>query len=252
MRDSTLIKSPEEIARIRKAGRIVARVLKTCAEAIEPNRTTGMELNALAERLVLEMGGFPAFKGYRLYPATLCVSINETIVHGLPDHRVLREGDLVSLDIGVFYEGYCADAALTVIVGRADYQRKRLVRVTEEAFHEALKVARAGNTIGDIGAAIQQHAESFGFHPAHGLAGHGVGRYVHEPPEVPNEGEPGTGQRLQPGMVLAVEPMIVMGKPDITVADDGWAILTADRQPAAHYEHTIVITENGAEILTME
>ncbi|GBC93328.1 Methionine aminopeptidase 1 [bacterium HR15] len=252
MRSSTLIKTPEEIARIRKAGRILARVLKACAEAIEPNRTTGAELNALAERLVLEMGGFPAFKGYRLYPAALCVSINETIVHGLPDNRVLREGDLVSLDMGVFYEGYCADAALTVAVGRVDYPRKRLMRVTEEAFYEALKVAQAGNTIGDIGAAIQGYVEQFGFRPAHGLAGHGVGRYVHEPPEVPNEGEPGEGPRLQPGMVLAIEPMIVMGKPDVAVAEDGWAIITADRQPASHYEHTIVITENGAEILTVE
>jgi methionyl aminopeptidase len=252
MRGAYLIKSADEIARIRKAGRILARVLKTCAEAVEPNRTTGAELNVLAEQLVLEMGGFPAFKGYRLYPASLCVSINETIVHGLPDNRVLREGDLVSLDMGVFYEGYCADAALTLTVGRVDYQRKRLVRVTEEAFYEALKVARPGNTIGDIGAAIQHYVEPFGFHPARGLAGHGVGRYVHEPPEVPNEGEPGEGPRLQPGMVLAIEPMIVMGAPEVEVADDGWAIITADRQPASHYEHTVVITENGAEILTIE
>ncbi len=246
------IKSADEIARIRKAGRILARVLKACAEAIEPNRTTGAELNALAERLVLEMGGFPAFKGYRLYPAALCVSFNEVVVHGIPDQRVLREGDLVSLDMGVFYEGYCADAALTVAVGRVDYPRKRLVRATEEAFYEALKVARAGNTTGDIGAAVQRYVEQFGFQPAHGLAGHGVGRAVHEPPEVPNAGEPGSGVRLQPGMVIAIEPMIVMGAPDVEVADDGWAIRTADRQPAAHYEHTVVITADGADILTVE
>ncbi|MFQ3610446.1 MAG: type I methionyl aminopeptidase [Fimbriimonadales bacterium] len=248
----TLIKTPFQIERIRKAGRIAARVLKTCAEAIQPNRTTDQELDALAEQMVLEMGGFPAFKGYRMFPATLCVSINEQVVHGIPEGRVLREGDVVTLDIGVFYEGFCSDTALTVLVGRADYQRKRLVRITEESFYKGLEVARAGNTTGDIGWAIQQYAETYGFKPARGLAGHGVGRFVHELPDIPNIGTPGSGQRLEPGMVLAIEPMLVMGEPEVEFADDNWAIVTCDSKPSAHYEHTVLITDGEPEILTIE
>ena len=165
------LKTHEQIERIRKAGRIAARVLRTCAEMIEPNRTLDVELDQLAEQMVLEMGGFPAFMGYRLFPSALCVSINEEVVHGLPTGRVLRAGDIETLDIGVYYEGYCCDMAITRIVGHADYQRKRLVRVTEEALHKALEVTRAGNTTGDISAAIQQHAEAFGFKPARGWQG---------------------------------------------------------------------------------
>ncbi len=246
------LKNRQQIERIRKAGRIAARVLRTCAEAIEPNRTLDIELDQIAERMVLEMGGFPAFKGYRLYPSVLCVSINEEVVHGLPSGRVLRSGDIVTLDIGVYYEGYCCDTAITVIVGHTDYQRKRLVRVTEEALQKALEVARAGNTTGDIGAAAQQHAEAFGFKPAKNLAGHGVGRFVHEMPDIPNIAEPGTGVELKPGMVLAIEPMIVMGEPEVEIAENDWAIVTRDRKPAAHFEHTVVITENGADVLTVE
>ncbi|MDM7461517.1 MAG: type I methionyl aminopeptidase [bacterium] len=246
------LKTPEQIARIRKAGRIAARVLRTCAEAIEPNRTTDRELDQIAERMVLELGGFPAFKGYRMFPHVLCVSINEEVVHGLPTGRVLREGDIVTLDIGVYYEGFCCDTALTVIVGRADYQRKRLVRVTEEALQKALEAARVGNTTGDIGAAAQQHAEAFGFKPAKGLAGHGVGRFVHEMPDIPNIAEPSTGVQLRTGMVLAIEPMIVMGEPEVEFHENDWAIITRDRKPAAHFEHTVAITENGADILTLE
>lgn len=246
------LKTPSQIERIRKAGRIAARVLRTCAESIEPNRTLDSELDQLAEQMVLEMGGFPAFKGYRLFPSVLCVSINEEVVHGLPTGRVLREGDLVTLDIGVYYEGFCCDTAITRIVGHTDYQRKRLVRVTEEALQKALEVARPGNTTGDISATVQRHAESFGFKPARGLAGHGVGRFVHEAPDIPNIGESGTGVPLQPGMVLAIEPMLVMGEPDVMFADDEWAIVTRDGKPAAHFEHTVVITQNGAEILTIE
>ncbi|GIV10211.1 MAG: methionine aminopeptidase [Fimbriimonadales bacterium] len=246
------LKNQQQIERIRKAGRIAARVLRTCTESIEPNRTTDTELDQLAERMVLEMGGFPAFKGYRLFPNVLCVSINEEVVHGLPSGRVLHEGDVVTLDIGVYYEGFCCDTALTVIVGRADYQRKRLVRVTEEALQKSLEVARAGNTTGDIGAAVQQHAESFGFKAAKGLAGHGVGRFVHEMPDIPNIAQPGTGVELRPGMVLAIEPMIVMGEPEVEFHENDWSIITCDRKPAAHFEHTVVITENGADVLTVE
>ncbi|MCS7272537.1 MAG: type I methionyl aminopeptidase [Fimbriimonadales bacterium] len=246
------LKTPEQIERIRKAGRIAARVLRTCAEAIEPNRTTDVELDRLAEQLTLELGGFPAFKGYRLFPSTLCVSINEEVVHGLPSGRVLRSGDLVTLDIGVYYEGFCCDTAITVIVGHTDYQRKRLVRVTEEALYKALEVARAGNTTGDIGAAVQRHAEAHGFKPAKGLAGHGVGRFVHEQPDVPNTGEPGKGVVLKPGMVLAIEPMLVMGDPEVEFAENEWSIVTRDRKPAAHFEHTVAITENGVDVLTVE
>ncbi len=248
----TVIKTPFQIERIRKAGRIAARVLKTCAEAIEPNRITDTQLNAIAEKLVLEAGGFPAFKGYRMFPASLCVSINEQVVHGIPRGRVLKEGDVVTLDIGVFYEGFCCDTALTVVVGRSDYQRKRLVRITEEAFYKGLEQARPGNTTGDIGSAIQKHAETYGFKPARGLAGHGVGRFVHELPDIPNIADPGTGTRLEPGMVLAIEPMLVMGEPEVEFAEDEWAIITSDSKPSAHYEHTVLITEGEPEILTIE
>jgi methionyl aminopeptidase len=158
----------------------------------------------------------------------------------------------VTLDIGVYYEGFCCDAAITRIVGHADYQRKRLVRVTEEALHKALEATRLGNTTGDISAAIQQHAESFGFKPARGLAGHGVGRFVHEMPDIPNIGEAGTGVPLQAGMVLAIEPMIVMGEPEVEFAENEWAIVTRDRKPAAHFEHTVAVTDNGVDILTIE
>lgn len=246
------LKTPSQIERIRKAGKIAARILRTCAEAIEPNRTTDVELDQLAEQMTLELGGFPAFKGYRLFPSTLCVSINEEVVHGLPSGRVLRSGDIVTLDIGVYYEGFCCDTAITVIVGHTDYQRKRLVRVTEEALQKALEVARPGNTTGDIGAAVQRHAEAFGFKPAKGLAGHGVGRFVHEMPDVPNIGEPGQGVELKPGMVLAIEPMLVMGDPEVEIDENEWSIVTRDRQPAAHFEHTVVITENGVDVLTVE
>ncbi len=251
--NSILLKTPFQIERIRKAGRIAARVLRACKEAIEPNRTTAQSLDQLAERLVLEMGGFPAFKGYRMFPGTLCVSINEQIVHGLPDERILKEGDLVTLDIGVFYEGFCCDTAITVIVGHTDYQRKRLVRFTEEALYKGIEQARPGNTTGDISSAMEAHVKSGGFKPARGLAGHGVGRFVHEMPDIPNwDMQPKQGTPLQEGMVLAIEPMIVMGDPEVEMSDDGWSIITSDKKPAAHFEHTVVITANGAEILTIE
>lgn len=247
------LKTAFEIERIRKAGRIAAHVLRLCKESIEPNRTTAGALNALAERLVLEMGGFPAFKGYRLYPGALCVSINEQIVHGLPDDRVIRESDVVSLDIGVFYEGFCCDTAITLIAGHADYQRKRLVRYTEEALKIGIEHARVGNTTGDISHAMESYVRQGGFKPAYGLAGHGVGRFLHEMPDIPNWGmEPHKGVKLRPGMVLAIEPMIVMGEPEVEIAEDNWAIITSDRKPAAHFEHTVLITENGAEILSIE
>lgn len=251
--NTILLKTPFQIERIRKAGRIAARVLRTCKEAVEPNRTTAQELDQLAERLVLEMGGFPAFKGYRMYPATLCVSFNEQVVHGLPDNRVLRESDIITLDIGVFYEGFCCDTAITFVVGHADYQRKRLVRYTEEALYKGIEQARVGNTTGDISSAIEEHVVSGGFKTARGLAGHGVGRFIHEMPDIPNWGmKPKEGTPLQAGMVLAIEPMIVMGDPEVEISDDGWSIVTVDKKPSAHFEHTVVITENGAEILTIE
>lgn len=247
-----ILKTESEIARMRKAGQIVAQVLKTLAQAIEPNKTSPIALNFLAERLVLEAGGFPAFKGYKGYPASLCVAVNEQIVHAIPTPYPLKEGDIVGLDIGVFYEGFCADGALTVGVGPISEEAQRLLKVTEEALYKGIEAARPGNRIGDISYAIQRHTQKHGYSVAKGLAGHGVGRTVHEEPSVPNEGKPGKGPLLRVGMTLAIEPMICMGKPETSVLPDGWTVVTTDGSLAAHFEHTVAITPKGAEILTLE
>lgn len=248
-----ILKNDSEIARIRKAGRIVAKVLRECAEAIEPNRTTPVALSRLAERIVLQEGGFPAFKGYKGYPATLCVSVNEQVVHAIPDDKPLKPGDLVGIDTGVFYQGYCADAAISVFIGDTVPEPiKRLMQAAEGSLWKAIEACKPGNTMGDVGYAIEQYVQKLGFRVAKGLAGHGVGRAVHEYPDVPNEGNPGEGQRLLPGMTLAIEPMVCFGKPEVEVLQDGWTIITKDKRYSAHYEHTVAITEHGAEVLTLE
>lgn len=247
-----ILKSDSVVARMREAGRLVARVLRQCAESIQPNKTTPASLNFLAERMILEAGGFPAFKGYRGFPATLCVSVNEQVVHGIPGVRTIREGDLVTLDTGIFYQGFCADAAITVGVGRLSPDAQQLMNITEQSLQKAIEVAKAGNRLGDIGHAIQSHVEAQGFSVALGLAGHGVGRTIHEGPDVPNFGKPGTGMLLEPGMTLAIEPMINLGKPEVEMDEDDWTVITADRSLSAHFEHTIAITKHGVEILTVE
>jgi len=205
----------------------------------------------MAEELCTKRGARPAFKGYRGYPFSLCVSVNEEVVHGLPlKEKVLKEGDIVSLYFGAIYEGYYGDAALTVAVGEVSPEAKRLMKVTEEALYLAIEKARIGNRLQDISVAIQRHAEKHGYNVVRDFVGHGIGQALHEPPEVPNFGRPGKGPRLKAGMVLAIEPMVVMGSYELEVLPDKWTAVTKDGSLAAHYEHSIVITAKGPEILS--
>ena len=244
------LKAPWEIEVLRRANSIVAEVLCRLAEEAKPGVST-WDLEVLAEALCRKRGGRPAFKGYRGYPYALCVSINEEIIHGMPrEDKVLKEGDIVSFDFGVEYEGYIGDAALTVAVGRVSELAERLMRVTEEALYIGIDRARVGNRVGDISAAIQRHVESHGFAVVRDFVGHGVGRELHEPPEIPNFGRPGKGPRLQAGMVLAIEPMVVTGSPGVRVLEDKWTAVTEDGGLAAHFEHSVAVTARGPEILS--
>jgi methionyl aminopeptidase len=244
------IKSAEEIALMRRGGQIVAEVLGLLARTIRPGMTT-RELDLLAEEEIRRRGGLPAFKGYRGFPATLCVSINEEVVHGIPGDRVVKEGDVVGLDLGAIYQGYLADSAVTVIVGGAPEEVRRLVETTREALMVGIQQARAGARVGDISAAIQEYVEARGFAVVREYVGHGIGRALHEEPQVPNYGFPGRGPLLRPGMALAIEPMVNMGDWRTRVKDDHWTVVTADGSLSAHFEHTIVVTEGEPEVLTM-
>ncbi len=244
------LKAPWEIDLLRRANAIVAEVLATLKEVIAPG-VTAWELNRIAEEICEKRGARPAFKGYRGYPFSLCVSVNEEVVHGMPiKEKVLKEGDIVSLDFGTIYEGYYGDAALTVAVGEVSEEAQRLMKVTEEALYLAIDKARIGNRLHDISATIQRHVESHGFNVVRDFVGHGIGQALHEPPEVPNFGRPGKGPRLKAGMVLAIEPMVVTGDYALEILPDGWTAVTKDRGLAAHYEHSIVITAKGPQILS--
>lgn len=249
-----VLKSPEEIAVMRKASRIVAEILEEVAAAVRPGVTTD-ELDRMAEKLTLQKGARPAFKGYKphdvVYPKSLCVSVNHEIVHGIPSGRKLKSGDIVGLDFGVVYQGFFGDAARTVPVGEVSEQAQRLMRVTREALYAGIGQARVGNRIGDIGRAVQQVAEQAGYAVVEDFAGHGIGRRLHEDPQVPNYFRPGMpNQRLQEGMALAIEPMVNEGTAELEILDDGWTAVTADGKLSAHFEHSIVITANGPEILS--
>ncbi len=244
------LKAPWEIELLRRANVIVMEVLLRLAEESKPGVST-WDLEILADTLCRRRGGRPAFKGYRGYPYALCVSINQEVIHGMPrEDKVLREGDIVSYDFGVEYEGYIGDAALTVAVGKVSELAERLMKVTEEALYRGIEKARVGNRVGDISAAIQRHVEGNGFAVIRDFVGHGVGQSLHEPPEVPNFGKPGKGPRLQAGMVLAIEPMVVTGDPGVKILEDGWTAVTRDGGLAAHFEHSVVITARGPEILS--
>jgi len=244
------LKAPWEIDLLRKANAIVAEVLQKLKEIIEPG-VSAWDLNLIAEEIVRKRGAQPAFKGYRGYPFSLCVSVNEEVVHGLPlKEKVLKEGDIVSLDFGAIYEGYIGDAAITVGVGEVSEEAKRLMQVTEEALYKAIDKARVGYRVQDISVTIQKHAEKHGYNVIRDFVGHGVGQMLHEPPEVPNYGRPGKGPKLLAGMVLAIEPMVVTGSYEVEVLADGWTAVTKDRGLAAHYEHSVVITARGPEILS--
>lgn len=252
VRDQVELKGPKEIARIRDASRIVAEVLQEVSAAISPGVTTG-ELDRIAERATLARGAQAAFKGYHGYPAVICVSVNDEVVHGIPSpKRALRAGDVVGLDFGVCYQGYYGDAASTVVVGQAPTGRAaKLLEVTRQALAAAIAAATPDARIGDLGHAVQSLVERSGFSVVRDFVGHGIGRRLHEPPQIPNFGEPGTGVRLRPGMVLAIEPMVNVGGPEVRTLEDGWTAVTADGSLSAHFEHTVVVTEQGPEILSL-
>jgi methionyl aminopeptidase len=245
------LKSRDDVARMRDAGRIVRTVLDEVAAAAVAGATTG-ELDRLAESRTIALGAIPAFKGYLGYPASICISVNDEVVHGIPsDDRALREGDVVGLDFGVLLHGFHGDAAETVVVGRGTDDALRLVAATREALAAGIAAALAGGRVGDIGAAVQARAEGAGYSVVRQFVGHGIGRKLHEPPQVPNFGPAGVGAELRPGLVLAIEPMVNAGKPGVVTLDDGWTAVTEDGSLSAHFEHTVAITEQGPEILTL-
>jgi len=243
-----VLKSRTEIQRMEEANRLVHRVLDGVAERVAPGVTT-RELDRWAERTVREAGGVPAFLGYHGYPATLCTSVNEVVVHGIPDHRPLQEGDVLSVDLGVFCQGYCGDAARTYAVGRIDPEAEKLLAVTRSALDRAIEEVRVGRRLSDLGAAVQSFVEGAGFSVVREFTGHGIGTSLHEDPEIPNYGPPGRGPRLRPGMVLAIEPMVAVGAPEVEIDDDGWTARTADGSRSAHFEVSVAVTEDGPQIL---
>ena len=252
------IKSQKEIEKMREASRITGLVYREIEKYIKPGITT-MDLDHFAEKIIRAEGGIPAQKGYPSgekgvppFPGTLCVSINDEIIHGIPSNkRVIKDGDVVSVDLVVYKNGFHGDAARTFIVGESTPEKDRLVEVTKQAFFEGIKYAVKGNRIGDISHAIGEFVEKNGFNVVREFQGHGIGEEMHEDPGIPNYGKAGRGLRLEPGMTLAIEPMVMVGRPDICVLDDGWTIVTEDESLAAHYENTILITEKSPEILTL-
>ena len=243
-------RSAAELEKMRAAGRLVGEVLTELTAQVKPGVTTAA-LDEIAEELIRRAGAIPAFKGYHGYPATICASINEEVIHGIPSRRrVLQEGDILSIDVGASLGGYFGDSAITVPVGRVTEEAASLLRVTEEALYKAIEHARPGGRISDIGNAVQRHVEAHGFSVVREFVGHGIGQQMHEEPQVPNYGEPGHGPRLAAGMVLAIEPMVNAGSPAVKVLADGWTAVTRDRSLSAHFEHTVAVTGEGPWILT--
>ena len=244
------LRSTEEIDRIRESARIVAETLRLLEDMAEPGVTTG-EMNRAADTYIRDHGGEPSFLGYYGYPASTCISINEEVVHGIPGDRVIQDGDVVGVDIGVLKNGFHGDAALSFAVGNAPEEARKLLRVTEECLRLAIEAFREGNRLGDVGHAVQSHAERNGYGVVRSLVGHGIGEKMHEDPQVPNYGQAGTGIKLKPGLVCAIEPMITMGGWEVETLPDQWTIVTKDGSLAAHFEHTVALTENGPEILSI-
>jgi methionyl aminopeptidase len=246
-----ILKSPDEVAKIRVAGGIVAETIDTVLAAVEPGVSTA-DLDVVAEAFIREREATPSFKGYRGFPASICASLNEEVVHGIPSpKRILKEGDVLSLDFGAIWDGYHADSAVTVFVGEPpSAEAEKLVRVTEEALEAGISQIRPGGRLSDISHAVQQVVEGAGFSVVREYVGHGVGRSLHEDPQIPNYGLPGRGPELRPGLVVAIEPMVTMGDWKTRVLADDWTVVTADGSLAAHFEHTIAVTEDGREVLT--
>ena len=248
---SVSIKSGREIELMREAGRILAQVHEDLGKMLKPGIST-LDIDRAGERMIRGYGCVPSFKNYNGYPASICVSVNDEVVHGIPNkHRLIKEGDIVSLDAGVIYNGYHSDAARTYAIGKVGPEVQQLIQVTKECFYEGIKHARAGNHLNDISLAIQTYAEHFGYGVVRDLVGHGVGKALHEDPEVPNFSQKRKGIRLRPGMTLAIEPMINMGRADVVWLDDNWTVVTDDGSLSAHYENTILITDGDPEILSL-
>lgn len=243
------VKNDSELELLRKSGKILAAVMREISGTVAAGITTA-ELDRLAEELVVSYGGKPAFKGYKGFPATLCVSIDEEIVHGIPGPRVITDGSIVSIDLGVDFQGYFSDAAITLAVGKVDPRKNKLIETAQTALFEGIKLARAGNHLFDISQRIQDYAEKNGFSVVRQFVGHGIGCALHEEPEIPNFGKAGVGPVLKNGMVLAIEPMVNMGGWEAQIAENGWTAVTKDGLPSAHFEHTVAITPKGPEILT--
>jgi methionyl aminopeptidase len=248
---AVVLKSSQEIEKMRHAGRVTREVLELLRGHVKPGVTT-MDLEKVAADRLAELGVKAAFKGYGGYPCVLCASVNSEVVHGIPSpKRVLKEGDVVSLDFGVFVDGYCGDAAITVPVGeKIDPETARLLKVTEASLHAGIAVVRPGATLGDVGAAVQGVVEAEGFSVVRDFVGHGIGVHMHEDPQVPNFGQAGRGMKLRAGMVIAIEPMVNAGGPDVVVLEDGWTAVAADGSMSAHFEHTVAVTATGSRILT--
>jgi methionyl aminopeptidase len=245
-----IIRSSREIDQLRKANVIVAEVLEKLRQAVAPGVSTS-ELDQIAEGVILSRGAIPAFKGYRGFPRSVCISINEQVVHGIPDSRKLRDGDIVSIDVGTNLNGYFGDAAVTLSVGEVDREGKRLLEVTEKALSIGIEKARVGNRLFDISYAIQAWVESHGYSVVRDFVGHGIGRSLHEEPQIPNFGSPHQGPRLEKGMIFALEPMVNEGTYEVKILPDGWTVVTADGKRSAHFEHTIAVTDGEAEILSL-
>jgi methionyl aminopeptidase len=244
------LKSRDEIGHMRDAGRIVAEILDALEKAVAPGVTT-WDLDALSERLIHEKGARPAFKGYRGFPSCLCTSINQEVVHGIPSKkRRLEAGDLVKLDFGVVYQGFYGDSARTIPVGDVTKEAKALLDATRDSLEAGIRAAVSGNRIGDIGHAVQSHVEALGYAVVRDFVGHGIGRRLHEEPQIPNFGTPGTGMKLRPGMVLAIEPMVNVGTWEVETLEDDWTAVTLDGKLSSHWEHTILVTEAEPEVLT--
>jgi methionyl aminopeptidase len=245
-----ICRSDAEVERMREAGRLVGEVLTELAALVAPGVTTG-DLDGIAEKRIVQAGAVPAFKGYHGYPATICASINDEVIHGIPStRRVLQEGDIVSIDVGASLDGYYGDSAVTLPVGRVSEEAGLLLRVTEESLYKAIDRARPGCRISDIGHAVQQHVEAHGLSVVREFVGHGIGQKMHEEPQIPNYGDPGRGPRLAPGMVLAIEPMVNAGRAAVKVLSDGWTAVTKDHSLSAHFEHTVAVTGAEPWILT--
>ncbi|MGQ9484753.1 MAG: type I methionyl aminopeptidase [Desulfosoma sp.] len=246
-----ILKTREDVEKIRKACLIVAEVLERLREVVAPGVST-WDLNAMSEEEAEKRGAVPAFKGYHGFPYALCTSVNNEVVHGMPSKkRILQEGDIVSVDFGVVVEGFYGDAALTLPVGKISDEAERLCRVTQEALERAIAQAVVGHRLSDISHAVQAHVEQFGYSVVREFVGHGIGRKLHESPQIPNFGPPGRGVKLKAGMVFAIEPMINQGVPDIRILEDGWTAVTADGKLSAHFEHTVAVTENGPDVLSL-